>query len=80
MIKGAESVRAINPSFAPVTSGASAAATGLGLADSVVAAGSVPESELQPLIKNVAAVVAPAVIKNLRLDKFDMVEILQFLK
>jgi hypothetical protein len=74
IINGAESVKAIKPSLAVVTSGVSAAATGLG-ADELpvdVPVDAVLE-ELHPLIMNVAAVVAPAVNRKLRLEIFDIV-------
>jgi hypothetical protein len=77
MISGAESVKAMKPSLAVVTSGVSAAATGLGAAllfaavdELAVEEGLV--DELHPLIMNVAAVVAPAVNRKLRLEIFDM--------
>src|SRR6476620_3030497 len=75
MIKGAESVRAMNPSLAAVTSGASAglmltagAALGdapLGVALEVVEV----EAELQPWARRVPAAVAPAVMMNFLLER-----------
>ena len=73
MISGAESVRAIKPSFAVVTSGVSAAATGLGAGEEPeLAVLSLVLLEEQPLTINVAAVVALAVNRKLRLEIFDI--------
>jgi hypothetical protein len=55
-----------------VTSGASAAATGLGEAGEELLVLAVLE-ELHPLIISVAAVVALAVTRKLRLEIFDMI-------
>jgi hypothetical protein len=73
MIKGAASVKAINPSLAVVTSGVSDAVTLTADADGEdELVDAVLEPELQPCIIMLPAAVAPAVIKNLRLDRFDM--------
>ena len=78
MIKGAESVRAMNPSLALVTSGASAGLTltaGAALGDDAPpAAGLAPvldvvEPELQPWARRVPAAVAPAVMMNFLLER-----------
>ena len=68
MIKGAASVRAMNPSLAAVTSGASAglmltAGTAVGVALDVV------EPELQPWARRVPAAVTPAVMMNFLLER-----------
>jgi hypothetical protein len=74
MINGAESVNAMKPSFAVVTSGASSAAIGLAAGEEEdEASGAVlSEEELQLFSNQVAAVVALAVRINLRLERFDM--------
>ena len=78
MISGAESVRAMKPSLAVVTSGVSAEATGLGDAGDAAVEDAGEElvlavlEELQPLMIRVAAVVALAVTRKLRLEIFDM--------
>src|SRR4028118_1187352 len=77
MIKGAESVRAMNPSSAAVTSGASAGlmlTAGAALGDAPPAAGvahplDVVELELQPWARRVPAAVAPAVMMNFLLER-----------
>ena len=78
MIKGAESVRAMNPSLAVVTSGASAGliltagvaveeeALGLGLPLVVL------EPELQPWARRVPAAVVPAAMMNFLLERLLM--------
>ena len=73
MIKGAESVRAMNPSLAAVTSGASAglmltAGAALGVVPLGVAL-DVVEAELQPWARRVPAAVAPAVMMNFLLER-----------
>jgi len=73
MIKGAESVRAMNPSLAAVTSGASAglmltAGAALGDAPPGVAL-DVVGPELQPWARRVPAAVAPAVMMNFLLER-----------
>jgi hypothetical protein len=67
---GAQSVNAIKPNFAVVTSGASAA-PGLAAVVGEDAEG-VDLDPPQLLIKRAVAVVAPAVIRNFRLDKLDI--------
>ena len=77
MIKGAESVRAMNPSLAAVTSGASAGlmlTAGAALGEAPPAAGLGPpldvvELELQPWARRVPAAVAPAVMINFLLER-----------
>jgi hypothetical protein len=77
MIKGAESVRAMNPSLAAVTSGASAGlmlTAGAALGEAPPAAGVAPpldvvEPELQPWARRVPAAVAPAVMMNFLLER-----------
>lgn len=77
MIKGAESVRAMNPSLALVTSGASAGLTltaGAALGDAPPAAGlglvpDVVEPELQPWARRVPPAVAAAVMMNFLLER-----------
>ena len=66
IIKGAESVRAMNPNLAVVTSGASPAA--ILVAGVVLAVGLASPSTLllQALVKILAAAVAPAVSINFR--------------
>src|SRR6476469_5912772 len=69
MIKGAESVRAMNPRLAAVTSGASA---GLMLTAGEALGGVAldgVEPELQPWARRVPAAVAPAVIMNFLLER-----------
>jgi hypothetical protein len=80
MIKGAESVRAMNPSLAAVTSGASAGlmlTAGVALGDALPAglepALEVVEPELQPWARRVPAAVAPAVMMNFLLERLLMV-------
>jgi hypothetical protein len=73
IIRGAESVRAINPSFAVVTSGVSVAATGLAAGEASVEEEELVVLDVQALIKNVAAVAAPAVTINLRRETLDIV-------
>ena len=76
MIKGAASVRAMNPILAVVTSGASAGLTltaGAALGEAPPAAGvglpvEVLEPELQPWARRVPAAVAPIVIMNFLLE------------
>ena len=78
MIKGAASVRAMNPSLALVTSGASAGLTltaGAALGDDVLPAAGlglvldVVEPELQPWARRVPAAVAPTVMMNFLLER-----------
>ena len=77
MIYGAASVRAMNPSLAAVTSGASAGlmlTAGAALGEAPPAAGlglvlDVLEPELQPLAKRVPAAVAPTVMMNFLLER-----------
>jgi hypothetical protein len=73
MIKGAESVRAMNPSLAAVTSGASAGlmlTAGAALGDALLGVVlDVVEPELQPWARRVPAAVAPAVMMNFLLER-----------
>jgi hypothetical protein len=73
MIKGAESVRAMNPSLAVVTSGASAGLTltaGAAVGEAPVGEALVVlEPELQPWARRVPAAVAPAVMMNFLLER-----------
>lgn len=73
MIKGAESVRAMNPSLAAVTSGASAGlmlTAGAALGDALLGVAlDVVEPELQPWASRVPAAVAPAVMMNFLLER-----------
>jgi hypothetical protein len=73
MIKGAASVRAMNPSLAAVTSGASA---GLMLTAGAAVGEALPGvaldvvgPELQPWARRVPAAVAPAVMMNFLLER-----------
>ena len=75
MIKGAESVRAMNPSLAAVTSGASAGlmlTAGAALGEAPPAGVALPLDvvgpELQPWARRVPAAVAPAVMMNFLLE------------
>ena len=73
MIKGAASVRAMNPSLAVVTSGASAGlmlTAGAALGEAPLGeALEVVEPELQPWARSVPAAVAPAVMMNFLLER-----------